>query len=477
MSRRGADRAERDTGAGPAPEVPTARGSVGADAGTPETPAPHRSRLARAWRTLGPGLVAGASDDDPSGVATYAQAGARFGFGLLWTALFTLPLMAAVQETCDRIALATGGSLGDAVRERFGPRARLVVGVLTAALIGTNTIGIAADLVAVGSGASLLHLGPVWVWALVAGAVATALPLFGGFGAAQTLFKFLSLLLLAYPLVLFTVAVPWGSALRHFFLPGVPTSREELSLLVAVLGTTISPYLFFWQSADRAEEMRHEQADGRPVPLRRRRPRRAAGKQRTSRIDVFTGVLLTNTVMFSVMVSTAGATGSATGHGAAAITTAGQAAEALRPVAGNGATILFALGFIGSGMLAVPVLAAAGSAGLTGLADRPWGLRRRVREAPMFYTLIAVATLGGTALTALPVDPMRLLVFAAIVNGVACAPFLVVVMLIARDAGLVGRYRNGALAGVLGWAAAVLMAGAAVAMLVIVATGGGGVGS
>lgn len=180
--------------------------------------------------------------------------------------------------------------------------------------------------------------------------------------------------------------------------------------------------------------------------------------------------------MFSVIVSTASATGSATGRGGTEITTAGQAAEALHPVAGSGATVLFALGFIGSGMLAIPVLAAAGSAGLAGLADRPWGLTRSVGQAPLFYALIAAATLGGTALTLLPVDPMRLLVFAAIVNGVACAPFLVVVMLIARDAGLVGRYRNGALAGVLGWAAAALMACAAAAMLLIVATGSGGVG-
>ena len=228
-------------------------------------------RLRRLWGALGPGLVTGASDDDPSGIATYAQAGAQFGFGLLWTALITLPLMMAVQEICDRTALATGKSLGELVRAHFGQWARACIGVLIVALVVANTLNIAADLVAIGSGMALLHAGPSWLWALIAGAAITALIFLGGFARIQQVFKLLCLSLLSYVAVLFFAAVRWKTVGLDTLVPHVTWSKAYLSLLVAVLGTTISPYLFFLQTANRVEEMRAEDAGGdNPVPLARR---------------------------------------------------------------------------------------------------------------------------------------------------------------------------------------------------------------
>jgi len=413
---------------------------------------------------LGPGLVTGASDDDPSGIATYAQAGGRYGFGLLWTALITLPLMAAIQEICDRTALATGKTLGELARYCFGRWARIGIGVLIVALVLANALNIAADLVAIGQGMALLHAGPAWLWSLAAGALITALLLIGAFKVIQRVFKLLCLALLSYIVVLIAARVPWGAVASHTLVPHITWSKDYLALLVAVLGTTISPYLFFWQTADRVEEMRAEDQGGtRALPLTRRTTLGARRKQRSSRYDVFTGMTLSNLVMFAIITATASTLGR---HGPIRISSAAQAADALRPVAGSLAASVFALGFIGSGMLAVPVLAGSGSVGLAGLLGRPWGLSLSVREAPVFYLLITAGTLGGTALTLTSVNPISLLVLSATVNGVAAAPFLVVVMLVSAKKPLMGKYRNGALAATLGWVTVALMAAAAAATLV-----------
>jgi NRAMP (natural resistance-associated macrophage protein)-like metal ion transporter len=435
------------------------------------TPAPVETskgsrpgRLRRVWRTLGPGLVTGASDDDPSGIATYAQAGAQFGFGLLWTALITLPLMMAIQEICDRTALATGKTLGELARAHFGRWARSCIGVLIVALVVANMLNIAADLVAIGSGMALLHAGPSWLWALMAGGGITALILLGGFAKIQQVFKLLCLSLLSYVVVLFFAHVPWRTVGLNTIVPHVTWSKGYLTLLVGVLGTTISPYLFFWQTADRVEEMRDEDGGGQPVPLDRRTTLGAKGKERSSRFDVFTGMTLSNLVMFAIITATASTLGL---HKGTDITSAAQAAGALRPVAGSSASTLFALGFIGSGMLAVPVLAGAGSVGLAGLLGRPWGLSLSLRKAPLFYILLAVGTLGGTVLTLTSIDPIKLLVLVAIVNGIAAAPFLIVVMILSHNRRLMGTSRNHILATVLGWCTVALMSAAAIAMLAL----------
>jgi NRAMP (natural resistance-associated macrophage protein)-like metal ion transporter len=415
----------------------------------------------RAYLTaLGPGLVTGASDDDPSGVATYSQAGAQFGLGLLWVSLLSLPLMAGVQEICDRTALTTGRGLGELATEKFKARTRPVLIVLISALIVANALNISADLVAVGSGMNLLHAGPTWVWALVAGVAITAMVIVGSFAQIARVFKVICLALLTYFAVLFSIHVNWGQVGLHTVVPHLQLNKTYLALLVAVLGTTISPYLFFWQSAHRLEELRAEPEGGdQPVPLKQRDKVDARNKERTARGDVFTGMAFSNAVMFAIIVATA-----TTLHGKT-IKSAADAAAALKPVAGHWSSVLFALGFIGTGMLAVPVLAGSGAAGMAGLLGKRWGFSRSVRKAPVFYGLVAVGTLGGTMLSLASANPIHLLVLVAVINGIAAAPFLLLVMLIARDAAIMGDYRNGKLANTLGWLAFAVMAIAAVVML------------
>jgi Mn2+/Fe2+ NRAMP family transporter len=276
--------------------------------------------------------------------------------------------------------------------------------------------------------------------------------------------------LLAYIVVLVGVDVSWPAVARHVFVPHLELTSEYTGLLVAVLGTTLSPYLLFWQSVHRVEDLRAEpEGGGRALPLRRWWRRDAKRKQKQSRFDVFSGFVFSNLVMFAIIVSTAETLGR---QGHARIDSAAEAARALRPISGQLASTLFALGFIGSGMLAVPVLAGAGAAGLSGLAGRTSGYSRSPRQAPVFYGLVLLGTLGGTALSLLDVNPIRLLVFSAVVNGLAAAPFMAVVMLIAGSRPIMGRYVNGTLANVLGWAATAVMTLAAV-LLLTVGRGGG----
>ena len=415
-------------------------------------------------RAMGPGLVTGASDDDPSGIATYSQAGAQFGLAFLWSALLTFPLMAAVQEICDRTALATGTGLGELAVKRFHRTGRAVLGVLLIVLIVANALNIAADLVAIGSGMQLLHAGPTWLWALLAGVIITSLLIIGSFARIALVFKVLCAPLLAYVVVAFLVTHQWGKVLANTVVPHIQLNKTYLALLVAVLGTTISPYLFFWQSAHRIEEMRDAPEGGdEPLPLKRLSRRQARRKERTSRLDVFTGMAFSNVVMFAIIVATAQTLHI---HHLTHIQSAAQAAKALRPFAGRFASAIFALGFIGSGLLAIPVLAASGSVGLSGLLGKEWGFSRSIRQAPVFYGLLALGTVGGTALSLLNVNPIKLLVLVAVINGVAAAPFLFVVMRVSSSKLLMGKNVNGLTANILGWLTAAIMAAAAIALFV-----------
>src|ERR1035438_10194217 len=309
---------------------------------TPE----YEGRIWRQYlRAMGPGLVTGASDDDPSGIATYSQAGAQFGLAFIWTALVTFPLMAAVQEICDRTALATGEGLGELAVKRFHRTGRAVLGVLLVVLIIANALNIAADVVAIGSGMTLLNAGPTWLWALLAGGIITILLVIGSFARIALVFKVLCAPLLAYVVVAILVTHQWGQVLSHTFIPHIQFNKTYLALLVAVLGTTISPYLFFWQSAHRIEEMRDAPEGGaEPVPLKRLSRRRAGKKERMSRLDVFTGMAFSNIVMFAIIVATAQTLHI---HHLTHIQSAAEAAKALRPFAGRFASAIFALGFIG----------------------------------------------------------------------------------------------------------------------------------
>ncbi|PVU84285.1 iron transporter (plasmid) [Cellulomonas sp. WB94] len=428
----------------------------------------RRSPVRRFLDVLGPGLVTGASDDDPSGVATYAQAGATFGNGMLWTAPVTLPLMIAVQEICDRTALATGKSLGALARVKFGTKATAVTAVLLVALIGANTLNLAADLMAIGQGMQLLHAGPAPLWAALAGVGIALTVTLGSFGSIERVFKWLCMALLAYVVVLFAVKVDWADVAHGLTAQQLELKPAYLSLVVAVLGTSISPYLFFWQSAHRIEELRAEDLAGDAAPaLHHRGPQGARRKLRNARIDVVVGMAFSVVVMFAIMAATAATLG-AEGK---TITSAADAARALEPIAGSASGYLFAAGFVGSGMLAVPVLAASGSAGLAGLLGKPWGLDRSPRRAPAFYALLLVGMVGGTILSVVESNPIQLLVLSAVVNGIAAGPFLVVVMLISRDRQLMGRYRNGRLAATLGWTTTAIMLVAGVVGLWLTVTG------
>jgi NRAMP (natural resistance-associated macrophage protein)-like metal ion transporter len=408
-------------------------------------------------------VVTGASDDDPSGIATYAQVGAQFRFALLWLTLITLPLMSAVQEICDRTALATGKSLGHLASETFGRRMRILVAVLLVALVAANTLNVAADLVAIGQGMALLHAGPSALWAALAGIGIAAALMLGSFDRIARVFKYLCLTLLSYVVVLAFVKVPWGDVLVHLIVPHVQFTRAYTALVVAVLGTTISPYLFFWQSAHRVEELRKEPRDGnRATPLGDRSERMKKLKQRTSRLDVFSGMALSQVVMFAIIVGTAATLNS---HGTKTVASAADAAQALQPVAGSASKLLFAFGLIGAGFLAVPVLAGSGAAGMAGLMRKPWGYSKSPRTAPVFYGIVLLGTIGGVVLSLIHVNAITFLVVVADINGVAAAPFLVIVMLLASNRKVMGEFRNGRLATILGWFTVVLMAAAAIAML------------
>jgi NRAMP (natural resistance-associated macrophage protein)-like metal ion transporter len=414
---------------------------------------------------LGPGLVTGASDDDPSGIATYSQAGASYRYGLLWTVLLSFPLAATVQEICDRTASCTGQNLGELTRRRFGRWGRRSIGVLLAALLVANALNITADVLAMGAGMHLLGAGPVGLWAAVAGVAVTVLVMSGSYRMIENVFKVLCIALLAYVVVLFFADVRWRTVLLQTVVPHVTFERNYLGLFVAVLGTTISPYLFFWQSAQRVEQLADADEGGeKAVTLDERTERGATVEQRHTRFDVISGIAFSNLVMFSIIVATGATIGA---HGTTQIDSAAQAATALRPAAGGAATTLFALGFIGSGMIAVPVLAGSAASGLAGLAGRDWGFSLGVRQAPAFYLLVALGTIGGTAFALVGLNPITLLVIVAAINGIAAAPFLVVVMLISGEREIMGDRVNGRLSRTLGWAAVVVMGIAALALIVL----------
>jgi len=418
-------------------------------------------------RAIGPGLITGASDDDPSGIATYAQAGSQYGLSFLWSALLTCPLMVGVQEICDRTALATGTGLGELAVRRFARRGQWVVGLLLVILIFANTLNIAADLVAIGSGMNLLHAGPAWLWAPLSGIAISALLVVGTYARIAMVFRILAGTLVVYIVVVVIVTHNWLRVIDYTVVPHVELNKAYIALLVAILGTTISPYLFFWQSANRLEEMRDELEGGaKPATLKMRSRSHARLKQRTSRLDVFSGMAFSNIVMFSIIATTAETLHV---HHITNIQSAAQAATSLRPIAGSLSSIIFALGFIGSGLLAIPVLAASGSIGMSGLLGRGWGFSRTIREAPLFYVLVGVGTIGGTALTLLNVNPIKLLVFVAVINGIIAAPLLVVVLIISNDQRLMGEYVNGHAANILGWLTFALMS---VATIALFATGG-----
>jgi NRAMP (natural resistance-associated macrophage protein)-like metal ion transporter len=418
--------------------------------------AQERNPLLRAAKLLGPGFVTGASDDDPSGIATYANAGAAFGFGLLWTALVTFPLMTAVQYACAKIGLVTGRGLAGVLRQSY-PRWLLYPTVV--ALFAANTINVGADLGAIAAAVNLIFptLPPAPLVLPIA-AVVLGLTVFGSYGLIARVFQWLAIVLVAYVGAGVLAHPDVLAVLAGTFVPRLSTDPTFLTALVAILGTTISPYLFFWQASHEVEE---EISSGR-----RRLWQRQGATDRELRyagFDVTAGMLFSNLVMFFVILAT-GATLNVQGH--TEIGSATEAAQALRPIAGDLAATLLGVGLLGGGVLAVPVLAASAAYALSEAFGWSYGLDRQPARAPQFYLVIAVATGLGVALNILGINPIQALVLTAVINGLVAPPVLALVMLVSNDRRIMGARTNGRLLNVAGWLTTGLMAVAAIALIV-----------
>ena len=403
---------------------------------------------------LGPGLITGASDDDPSGIATYSQAGAQFGYSLGWTLLLTYPLMCAIQLISAETGRVTGRGLAGNIR-RYFPAWLLypLVGLLVIA----NTINLGADLGAMAAALGLLVDGPVILYIAGFATVTVLAEVFISYARYASVLRWLTLSLFAYVGTVFVVGVPWLTVARNLVLPHISLAGDYLTVVVAVFGTTISPYLFFWQAA---EEVEDEQEDPKAGPLISE-PEQAPVQMARMQADTLVGMGLSNIIALFIMLTTAATLNA---HGVTDIQTSSQAAEALRPIAGRFAFTIFALGIIGTGLLAVPVLA--GSAAYAVGEALGWrvGLAQRPGRARAFYGTIALATLVGAVLNFTPLDPIKALFWSAVINGVAAVPLMVIIMLMASRTRVMGQFALRPLLKTLGWLATAAMTVAAVGM-------------
>jgi len=408
------------------------------------------------FRLLGPGLVTGAADDDPSGIATYSQAGAQFGYGLLWTMFLTTPFMIAIQLVSAHIGRVTGKGIA-ANAKQFYPLPLVLVPI--ALLVVANTINIAADLAAMGEALYLVIGGLKHEHALIFAAASVLLQVFVPYRRYAPILKFLTLVLFLYVAVVFTIEIPWGEVLVGTLLPNISFDHDYLLLVVAVLGTTISPYLFFWQASQEVEEMRRERSRPR-LPLKILT--RGGGDELTRiSIDTTVGMIFSNIIAYFIILATASTLHA---HGITDIQTAGEAAEALRPIAGDLAFLLFALGIIGTGLLAIPVLAGSGAYAVAELFGWPSTLEAKFPEAIGFYAIIFAATVIGFAMGFLPINPIKLLVWTAVINGIVAAPIMAMMMLIVSNRSAMGRFQARPSLAWAGWGATALM-GITVAVL------------
>ncbi len=403
---------------------------------------------------LGPGLISGAADDDPSGIATYSQAGAQFGYGMLWLGLFTYPLMVGIQETSARIGRISGRGLAANIRRCFP--AWLLYALVSLLLIA-NTINIAADLAAMGDALHLVVGGPAHWHALAFGLLSVLLQVFIPYQRYARILKWLTLALLAYAATVLVIDVPWLTVLKRTFSPHIEWKPEFLTTMVAVFGTTISPYLFFWQAAQEVEELR---ADPKAEPLKHA-PRQVRPQLRRIKLDTAIGMGFSNLVAWSIMLTTAVTLHA---HGIFQVESSAQAAAALRPIAGELAFALFGLGIIGTGLLAIPVLAGSAAYAMAGAFNWRSGLELEPQAARKFYGIIAAATLVGVGIGFLPMDPMRALYWSAVINGVVAVPVMVVTMLLSTRPGVMGEVTLSRRLRWLGWACTVVMALCVLAM-------------
>jgi Mn2+/Fe2+ NRAMP family transporter len=415
-------------------------------------------RLSASVRELGPGLVTGAADDDPSGIATYSQAGAQFGYGLLWTMVLTYPLMSAVQLASAHIGRVTGAGLANNLVKSFPRR---IVGTLIGILLLANIINIGADLSAMAASASLVTGGGEHVFVIGFALVSTLLQLFVPYRQYARILKWLTLSLFAYVGVVLMVHIDWSSALLRLVWPP-HLGDAALLTIVALLGTTISPYLFFWQSSQEAEELSSNHQ--RPI---RRSPRSAPTQFRRMRADTLAGMALSNLVALAIILATAATLNV---QGVTQINTAAQAAEALRPIAGDFAFALFAIGIIGTGFLAVPVLAGSGAFAVAEVFGWKEGLEYKPQQAAGFYSIIVAATVMGVLIDWSQIDPMRALFWSAVLNGLAAVPLMIALMVTVSSKRVMGRFTASRPLLLFGWAATLVMALASGAMIVTAVT-------
>lgn len=398
------------------------------------------SWLRRDLEELGPGLITGASDDDPSGIATYSQAGAGFGFSTLWSILFTLPLMIAIQEMCARIALVTKKGLIANIRRRHG---RVFVSIVVILLLLANIINIGADLGMMASAIGLLIPAPFFGVLVIVGLLTLALQIFIPYGAYARYLKWLTLSLFAYIAVAFVISIDWIHALRSTITPLIAWNKNYLLILVALLGTTISPYLYFWQASQEVEESMEE------MGVYGKNNHSIIRKIKAMRFDVSAGMIFSNVVAWFIIVSAATVLD---GHGYVEISTADQMAQILKPLVGHFASLLFTFGIIGTGLLTIPILSSTAAYALSELFGMKEGLSKKFSQAKFFYGVIILATLVGVLMNMVGISPVRALIYSAILNGLIAPPLIYAIVRLGGDASLMGKWRNKKWSNIFGWA-------------------------
>jgi NRAMP (natural resistance-associated macrophage protein)-like metal ion transporter len=407
-------------------------------------------------KILGPGLITGASDDDPSGIATYSQVGAQFGYGMAWLMLFSYPLMAAIQEISARIGRVTGQGIAGNIRQHYSLwLLRAIVGLLLVA----NTINLAADLGGMADALKLLIGGSMHLYVVVFAIGCAALEIFSRYQLYVSILKWSTLSLFAYVATVLVVHVPWGDIGVSLVVPQISLKTDYLVGVVAVLGTTISPYLFFWQSSEEAEDERTTPGAHPLLDV----PQEAKRELRRIRIDTYIGMAISNVVALFILITTAATLNA---NGIVDIQTSAQAADALRPIAGPFAFALFAMGVIGTGLLAIPVLAGSAAYAVGEALGWPTGLGRRPREAKAFYGVVAAATLVGIGINFTSIDPIRALFWSAVVNGVVAVPVMILMMTMAMRSKVMGAFTLPRPLQAMGWLSTVVMALSVFTMLV-----------
>ena len=403
---------------------------------------------------FGPGLITGASDDDPSGIATYSQAGAQFGYGLGWTLILTYPLMSAVQMISARIGRASGHGIAGNLR-RYYPT--WLTTLLVLLLLVANTINIGADLGAMADATALVTGLPGWFFLLPFAAFCALSEVFLRYANYVRILKWLTLALFAYVITLFLVRIPWGEALTSLVIPRVRLDSEAITMIVAIFGTTISPYLFFWQASEEAEEVENHQ-DRHPL---KHAPREGKAELKRIELDTLAGMAASNLVALAIILTTAATLNV---NGITDINSSAEAAEALRPVAGPYASLIFTLGIVGTGLLAVPVLAGSAAYGIGEALGRPVGLDCKPRKAKAFYATIVVATAIGALMNFTPINPIQALIWAAVINGIVAVPVMAVMMVMSTKTAIMGRFTVHGPLRFFGWLATAAMTAAALAL-------------